>query len=92
MARMAQDFSLRYPLIDGQGNWGSVDGDPPAAMRYTEARLAKPAEEALFDIERGTVDFIPNYDGSHQEPRVLPASFWTARKSRMRSLSLAKPK
>ncbi len=73
MARMAQDFSLRYPLIDGQGNWGSVDGDPPAAMRYTEARLAKPAEEALFDIERGTVDFIPNYDGSHQEPRVLPA-------------------
>ena len=73
MARMAQDFSLRYPLIDGQGNWGSVDGDPPAAMRYTEARLAKPAEEALFDIERETVDFIPNYDGSHQEPRVLPA-------------------
>jgi DNA gyrase subunit A len=73
MARMAQDFSLRYPLVDGQGNFGSVDGDSPAAMRYTEARLAKLAEELLTDLDMETVDFIDNYDGSTQEPSVLPA-------------------
>ena len=73
LARMAQDFSLRYPLIDGQGNWGSVDGDSPAAMRYTECRLSKIAEELLVDIEKNTVDFVPNYDASRQEPVVLPA-------------------
>ncbi len=73
MARMAQDFSLRYPLVDGQGNFGSVDGDSPAAMRYTEARLAKIAEELLTDLNMNTVDFVDNYDGSTQEPSVLPA-------------------
>jgi DNA gyrase subunit A len=73
LVRMAQEFSLRYPVIDGQGNFGSVDGDPPAAMRYTEARLAKIAHEMLADIDRETVDFVPNYDGIHQEPTVLPS-------------------
>jgi DNA gyrase subunit A len=73
MARMAQDFSLRYLLVDGQGNFGSVDGDPPAAMRYTEARLQKMAEEMLADLEKDTVDFGPNFDDSLQEPLVLPA-------------------
>ena len=73
MVRMAQDFSLRYPLIDGQGNYGSVDNDPAAAMRYTEARLSAIAEELLLDIDKETVDFTPNYDDSTQEPRVLPA-------------------
>lgn len=73
MARMAQDFSLRYPFIDGQGNWGSIDGDRPAAMRYTECRLTSISEEMLSDIERETVDFRDNYDGSKQEPTVLPA-------------------
>lgn len=73
MARMAQDFSLRYPLIDGQGNFGSIDGDSPAAMRYTEARLAQIAEELLVDINMNTVDFGDNYDGTQQEPLVLPA-------------------
>src|SRR4030043_1886377 len=73
MVRMAQDFSLRYPLVDGQGNFGSVDNDPPAAMRYTEARLAKIAEEMLVDIEKDTVDFMSNFDDSLQEPTVLPA-------------------
>ncbi|MEK7464549.1 MAG: DNA gyrase subunit A [Patescibacteria group bacterium] len=73
LARMAQDFSLRYTLIDGQGNWGSVDGDAPAAMRYTEARLSKIAEELLIDIEKETVDWQPNYDGSREEPKFLPA-------------------
>jgi DNA gyrase subunit A len=73
MARMAQDFSLRYPLVDGQGNFGSVDGDSPAAMRYTEARLAHTAEELLTDLNMNTVDFIDNYDGTTQEPAVLPA-------------------
>ncbi|WP_343420496.1 DNA gyrase subunit A [Candidatus Flexifilum breve] len=73
MARMAQTFSLRYPLVDGQGNFGSVDGDSPAAMRYTEARLAKLAEELLVDIDMNTVDFVDNYDGTQQEPSVLPA-------------------
>ncbi|MBM3181689.1 MAG: DNA gyrase subunit A [Chloroflexi bacterium] len=73
MARMAQDFSLRYLLVDGQGNFGSVDGDAPAAMRYTEARLQKMAEELLADLEKDTVDFGPNFDDSLQEPLVLPA-------------------
>jgi DNA gyrase subunit A len=72
MARMAQDFSLRYPLVDGQGNFGSVDGDAPAAMRYTEARLARIAEALLADIEKETVDWNDNFDGSLQEPAVLP--------------------
>jgi DNA gyrase subunit A len=73
MARMAQDFSLRYPLVDGQGNFGSVDGDAPAAMRYTEARLARIAEALLADIEKETVDWNDNFDGSLQEPAVLPS-------------------
>ena len=73
MVRMAQDFSLRYPLVDGQGNFGSIDNDPPAAMRYTEARISEIAEEMLVDIEKNTVDFIPNFDGSLQEPTVLPS-------------------
>jgi DNA gyrase subunit A len=75
LVRMAQDFSMRLPLIDGQGNFGSVDGDPPAAMRYTESRLAKPAMALLEDIDRDTVDFQPNYDGNEREPVVLPARF-----------------
>ena len=75
LARMAQDFSMRYPLVDGQGNFGSVDGDPPAAMRYTEARMAPIAEELLADIERDTVDFKANYDDRLQEPEVLPSAF-----------------
>jgi DNA gyrase subunit A len=75
IVRMAQDFSLRYPLIDGQGNFGSVDGDPPAAMRYTEIRMAKLAGELLADIDKETVDFVPNYDESLVEPFVLPAKF-----------------
>src|SRR5437868_1159575 len=72
---MAQDFSMRLPLIDGQGNYGSVDGDPPAAMRYTECRLARSAMELLEDIDKDTVDFQPNYDGNEKEPVVLPARF-----------------
>jgi DNA gyrase subunit A len=72
LVRMAQDFNMRYPLVDGQGNFGSVDGDMPAAMRYTEARLSKIAEELLADIERETVDFIPNFDETEKEPTVLP--------------------
>src|SRR5438067_2739071 len=72
LVRMAQDFNMRYPLIDGQGNFGSVDGDPPAAYRYTECRLARMAEELLADIEKETVDFVPNFDESTQEPTVLP--------------------
>ena len=75
MVRMAQDFSLRYPLIDPQGNFGSIDGDPPGAPRYTEARLAPLAMELLRDIDKETVDFVPNYDGYEQEPVVLPARF-----------------
>jgi DNA gyrase subunit A len=73
LVRMVQDFSLRYPLIDCQGNFGSIDGDPPAAMRYTEARMAKIAHEMLADIDKDTVDFVPNYDDNEQEPVVLPA-------------------
>ncbi|MBE8538554.1 DNA gyrase subunit A [Geoglobus acetivorans] len=73
LVRMAQDFNMRYPLIDGQGNFGSIDGDEPAAMRYTEARLTKLAEEMLADIDKETVDFIPNFDATLKEPVVLPA-------------------
>jgi DNA gyrase subunit A len=73
IVRMAQDFNMRYPLVDGQGNFGSIDGDNPAAMRYTEIRMTPLAEEMLVDIERETVDFIPNYDDSLKEPRVLPS-------------------
>ena len=73
MARLVQDFSMRYPLIDGQGNFGSIDGDAPAAMRYTEVRLGKQAEELLADIEQSTVDFVDNFDGSLQQPAVLPS-------------------
>ncbi len=73
LARNAQDFSMRYPTVWGQGNFGSMDGDAPAAMRYTEAKLARITEEMLQDIEKETVDFVPNYDGAHHEPRVLPA-------------------
>src|SRR5512145_2828885 len=72
LVRMVQEFSLRYPLVDGQGNFGSIDGDPPAAMRYTEARLAKVAHELLADIDKDTVGFVPNFDESLQEPLVLP--------------------
>jgi DNA gyrase subunit A len=75
LVRMAQDFSMGLPLIDGQGNFGSMDGDAPAAYRYTEARLARAAEALLDDIDKNTVDFQPNYDGSRQEPKVLPARF-----------------
>src|SRR5437867_3109005 len=75
IVRMVQDFSLRYPLIDGQGNFGSVDADNPAAMRYTEVRMARLTDELLADIEKETVDFVPNYDGSLREPLVLPAKF-----------------
>ncbi len=74
IVRMAQDFSMRYPLIDGQGNFGSIDGDPPAAMRYTEVRMTPIAKDFLTDIEKETVDFVPNYDGSLMEPVVLPTT------------------
>src|ERR1700760_1329591 len=71
LVRMAQDWAMRYKLVDGQGNFGSLDGDPPAAMRYTEARMASPAMEMMEDIKEDTVDFIPNYDETRQEPTVL---------------------
>src|SRR5579871_3775153 len=75
LVRMAQEFNMRYPLVDGQGNFGSVDGDPPAAMRYTEARLTPLAMEMLADIDMNTVDMIQNYDGTRDEPVVLPGRF-----------------
>jgi len=75
LVRMAQDFSMRVPLIDGQGNFGSIDDDPPAAMRYTESRLEKISHTMLDDLDKDTVDFIPNYDGNEKEPKVLPARF-----------------
>lgn len=75
LARMAQDFSLRYLLVDGQGNFGSIDGDPPAAYRYTEAKLQRLSLSLLEDLDKETVDFVPNFDGSRQEPKVLPAAF-----------------
>src|SRR5499433_1678482 len=75
LVRMAQDFSLRYPLIDGQGNFGSIDGDPPAAMRYTEARLRALGDEMMTDLDKETVDFAPNYDETTEEPTVLPSPY-----------------
>src|SRR5450756_2148811 len=72
LVRMAQPFAMRYPLVDGQGNFGSVDGDPPAAMRYTEARLSAITGELMDDIEKQTVDMVPNYDGTEEQPDVLP--------------------
>src|ERR687889_597714 len=75
LVRMGQPFSLRYPLVDGQGYFGSIDGDPPAAMRYSEARLSRIATEMLRDIDADTVDFVLNYDESRREPNVLPARF-----------------
>jgi DNA gyrase subunit A len=75
MVRMAQNWSLRYPWVDGQGNFGSVDGDSPAAMRYTEARLSKIAEEMLADLDKETVDFQLNFDDTMEEPTVLPTKF-----------------
>src|SRR4249920_2056423 len=75
LVRMAQDFNMRYPLVDGQGNFGSIDGDPPAAMRYTEARLESLADDAMDDLDKETVDFTPNYDETTEEPTVLPAPF-----------------
>ena len=73
LVRLAQDFTMRYPLVEGQGNFGSIDGDSPAAMRYTEARLTKIAEEMLEDIDKDTVDFVPNFDATLKEPLVLPS-------------------
>ncbi len=75
MVRLAQDFSLRYPMVDGMGNFGSIDGDGAAAMRYTEARMTKVAIAMMRDLESGTVDFMPTYDGSDEEPMLLPAAF-----------------
>src|SRR5438552_1621918 len=75
LVRMAQDFNMRYPLVDGQGNFGSIDGDPPAAMRYTEARLKALADDMMVDLDKDTVDFAPNYDETTEEPTVLPAPF-----------------
>ena len=75
LVRLAQDFNMRDPLVDGQGNFGSIDGDPPAAMRYTEARLKALAEEMMADLDKETVDFVPNYDETTEEPTVLPAPF-----------------
>ena len=75
VVRLAQDFSMRYPLVDGQGNFGSIDGDAPAAMRYTEIRMAKLAHSLVSDIEKNTVDFVPNYDGEETEPVVLPTVY-----------------
>src|SRR4249919_670232 len=75
LVRMAQDFNMRYTLVDGQGNYGSIDGDPPAAMRYTEARLQALADDMMSDLDKETVDFVPNYDETTEEPTVLPAPF-----------------
>jgi DNA gyrase subunit A len=75
LVRMAQDFNMRAPLVDGQGNFGSVDGDPPAAMRYTEARLKSLGDEMMTDLDKDTVDFVPNYDETTEEPSVLPSPF-----------------
>ena len=75
LVRLAQDFNMRYPTVDGQGNFGSVDGDPPAAMRYTEARLKALADDMMADLDKETVDFVPNYDETTEEPTVLPTPF-----------------
>ena len=73
LVRLSQDFNMRYPLVDGQGNFGSIDGDPPAAMRYTEARLEALSDDVMADLDKETVDFVPNYDETTEEPTVLPA-------------------
>src|ERR1700730_4632862 len=75
LVRMAQDFNMRYPLVNGQGNFGSIDGDPPAAMRYTEARLQALGDDMMADLDKETVDFVPNYDETTEEPTVLPTPF-----------------
>src|SRR5918994_3033785 len=75
LVRLAQDFNMRYPLVDGQGNFGSIDGDPPAAMRYTEARPEQAAEAMMTDLDKETVDFVPNYDETTEEPTLLPTTF-----------------
>src|SRR5881296_2894484 len=75
LVRLAQDFNMRYPLVNGQGNFGSIDGDPPAAMRYTEARLQALGDDMMTDLDKETVDFVPNYDETTEEPTVLPAPF-----------------
>ena len=75
LVRLAQDFNMRYTLVNGQGNFGSIDGDPPAAMRYTEARLQALADDMMGDLDKETVDFVPNYDETTEEPTVLPAPF-----------------
>ena len=75
LVRMAQDFNYRYPLVKGQGNFGSIDGDPPAAMRYTEARMTEVTMTIMEDLERETVDYVPNYDDTRTEPKVLPSKF-----------------
>ena len=84
LVRMAQDFNMRSPLIDGQGNFGSIDGDPPAAMRYTEARLEALGDEMMADLDKETVDFVPNYDETTEEPTVLPAPFPEPARERVR--------
>ena len=76
LVRLAQPFNMRVPLVDGQGNFGSIDGDPPAAMRYTEARMTTASSALMEDIDKDTVDFTPNYDGSRDEPTVLPCPRW----------------
>ena len=96
MVRLAQDFSLRYPLVDGQGNFGSVDGDPPAAYRYTEARMSKMACEMLTDIDKDTIDWDPNFDETKRNPTSCPAAFQTcwstaARASRSAWLPIFRP-
>src|SRR5207302_762774 len=89
LVRMAQDSSMRYPLEDGQGNWGSVDGDPPAAMRYTEVRMSRIASELMQDIDKETVDWTPNYDEKELEPTVLlPARAQPARRSKSGSTGI----
>jgi DNA gyrase subunit A len=87
LVRLAQDFNMRYPIVDGQGNFGSIDGDPPAAMRYTEARLQALADDMMADLDKETVDFTPNYDETTEEPTVLPAPF--PEPARQRSAGIA---
>ena len=84
LVRLAQDFNMRNPLVDGQGNFGSVDGDPPAAMRYTEARLEALAEDLMADLDKETVDFVPNYDETTEEPSVLPGAVPEPPRQRLR--------
>jgi DNA gyrase subunit A len=90
--RLAQDFNMRYTLVEGQGNFGSVDGDPPAAMRYTEARPRALAEAMMADLDKETVDFVPNYDETTEEPTVLPTTFRTCSSTGRRALPSAWPR